>query len=342
MTGIDVSSLPDGTLTYSVTLTDAAGNAGSATTATATLDRAAPAGYSITVGSSQINAAAAPSTSFTFAGAEVGATYTYTVTSTGGGTPVTGSGIVSSATQQVTGINVSSLPDGTLTYSVTLTDAAGNAGIATTAAATLDNVPAGYTITANKSTVNAAEASSTGFTFAGAEVGASYSYSVASSGGGTPVMGTGIVSSATQQVTGIDISSLPEGTLTYTVTLTDTGGNLGAAATATATLDRTVPAATTTAAVNGNAIVYTISFNEGVTGFDVDDLTANGSVTGPLTLQNFTVVLASSYSVEVVGMTTTQPGEQVTLRSPTAGSFFDLAANPAAVDAVFEQYDWAL
>jgi hypothetical protein len=173
-------------------------------------------------------------------------------------------------------------------------------------------------------------------------VGATYSYTVSSNGGGTPVTGGGTVSSATQQVTAIDVSSLPDGTLTYTVTLTDTGGNLGAAATATATLDRTAPTATTTAAVNGSAIVYTISFNEGVTGFDVDDLTANGSVTGQLTLQNFTVVSASSYTVEVVGMTTTQPGEQVTLRSPTAGSFSDLAGNPAAVDAVFEQYDWAL
>ena len=41
-------------------------------------------------------------------------------------------------------------------------------------------------------------------------------------------------------------------------------------------------------------------------------------------------------------MTTVSPGEQVTLRSPTAGSFSDLAGNPAAVDAVFGQFDWAL
>jgi hypothetical protein len=34
--------------------------------------------------------------------------------------------------------------------------------------------------------------------------------------------------------------------------------------------------------------------------------------------------------------------EQVTLKSPTAGSFCDLAGNPSAVDAVFGQYNWTV
>ena len=50
---------------------------------------------------------------------------------------MTGSGSVTSATQNITGINVSSLSNGTLTYSVTLTNAAGNTGTAATATATL-------------------------------------------------------------------------------------------------------------------------------------------------------------------------------------------------------------
>ena len=60
------------------------------------------------------------------------------MTSSGGSGSVTGSGTIASATQQVTGINVSSLPDGTLTYSVTLTDPAGNIGSPVTATTTLD------------------------------------------------------------------------------------------------------------------------------------------------------------------------------------------------------------
>ena len=54
----------------------------------------------------------------------VGATYSYSVSSTGGGTPVTSSGTVTSAAQDVTGINVSSLSSGTLTFSVAITNGA--------------------------------------------------------------------------------------------------------------------------------------------------------------------------------------------------------------------------
>ena len=98
-------------------------------------------------------------------------------------------------------------------------------------------VPTGYAITANQPLIQAAGASSTGFTFSGAELGATYRYSVTSDGGGTAVTGSGIVTAANQDVTGIDVSPLPDGTLTYQVTLTDATGQ-GSAATATAKLDR--------------------------------------------------------------------------------------------------------
>ncbi|MEN6459211.1 MAG: peptidylprolyl isomerase [Thermoguttaceae bacterium] len=241
ITGIDVSSLADGTLTFSFTLTDTAGNSGAAVTATATLDRAAPSGYSITVDQSEIGASDADSTSFTFTGAEVNATYYYVVTTSGGDESVTGSGVILSASQQVTGIDVSSLSDGTLTYAVTLTDGLGNEGSTVTATATLDTEPpSGYSITAGTNEVDTSNAIVTGFTFSDAEVDATYTYTITSSGGGS-VTGTGIVTSASQKVAGIDISSLVDGTLTYSVTLTDSVGNEGAAVTTTATLDRVVP-----------------------------------------------------------------------------------------------------
>ncbi|HVC95513.1 MAG TPA: SdrD B-like domain-containing protein, partial [Pirellulales bacterium] len=98
-------------------------------------------------------------------------------------------------------------------------------------------VPTGYAITANQPLIQAAGASSTGFTFSGAEIGATYRYSITSDGGGAAVTGSGVISAANQAVTGIDVSALPDGTLTFSATLTDATGE-GGAVTTTATLDR--------------------------------------------------------------------------------------------------------
>jgi hypothetical protein len=344
---VDVSGMASGemvTLSLAAAgsgITDTAGNAVSANAeGKVTFDTTAPAGYTIAADDSLIGAGEAASTSFTFTGAEVGATYNYSVTSNGGGAPVTGSGTITSAAQQVTGINVSSLPEGTLTFSVTLTDPAGNVGAAATNTATLDKTaPSGYTIVPDDTLLNAVEAAATGFSFAGAEIGAGFAYTITSTGGGTPVTGSGTIASAIQQVTGINLSSLLSGTLAYSVILTDPAGNAGTAATASATLDRTAPVATTTAVINAGRIEFTVNFNEDVTGFDVGDLTATGSVTGALVVKDVTAITPSSYRVRVEGMTTVAPGEQVTLRS-LAGSFTDLPGNPAAVDAVLAQFNW--
>ena len=240
VTGINVSTLPNGTLTFSVTLANTAGT-GAAATATATLAQTAPAGYSITADQSSITNTNAASAGFTLTGASIGATYNYTVSSSAGGTAVTGSGTVTSATQDVTGINVSTLPNGTLTFSVTLTNGAGTGAAAPATATLAQSVPSGYTITADQDSVDNANAAAVGFTFAGAEVGATYNYSVASAGGGTPETGTGTVSSATQDVSQINVSLLPNGTLTFSATLNNDAGT-GATATAVATLNQTTPA----------------------------------------------------------------------------------------------------
>ena len=115
-----------------------------------------PSGYTIAANQAVVNISSASNTGFTFTAAEVGTLYSYTVTSSGGGS-VSGSGTVTSATQQVTGVNVSTLADGTLTFSVTLTDTAGNAGTPATATATLDTVaPSGYSIAADPTFLDAA------------------------------------------------------------------------------------------------------------------------------------------------------------------------------------------
>ena len=240
VTGIDVSTLPNGTLTYSVWLTDDAGNVGPTVTATATLDRTAPTGYGITAGDSLINNAEASTSTFTITGAEVGDAYTCTISN--GSSQKVVSGTIATATQTVSGVDVSGLPDGQLTYSLTLTDQVGNAGTAVTTTAALNKTaPAGYTITVDQDPIDDAAASHVSFTFAGATVGDHYQYTVKSSGGTDVVSGDGDIGSATQQITGIDVSHLLNGDLTYSVTLTDGAGNVGQATTATATLDKAVP-----------------------------------------------------------------------------------------------------
>ena len=131
-----MSSLGDGTLTFSVTLTSGSTTIGPVTT-TAILDQTPPSGYTITADQATLNATTAANAGFMLGNAEVGDAYSYTISSSAGGTAVTGSGTVNTATQDITGINLSSLPAGTLTYSVTLTDAAGNSGTAVTTTVTL-------------------------------------------------------------------------------------------------------------------------------------------------------------------------------------------------------------
>ncbi len=242
ISGINLSGLGDGTITLSVTLTDVNGNTGSAATDTETKEIVAPTGYSVTIDQSPINSGNQSNTSYTFSSAEVGATYNYTFSSNGGGTNVTGSGTVASAGQTISGIDLSGLSDGTITLSVTLTDVNGNTGSAATDTETKETIaPTGYSVTINQSPINSGNQSSTSFTFASAEVGATYNYTFSSTGGGTNVTGSGTVASAGQTLSGIDLSGLGDGTITLSATLTDTNGNTGSAATDTETKETVAP-----------------------------------------------------------------------------------------------------
>jgi hypothetical protein len=284
--------------------------------------------YSIKANDATVNASEASAFGFTFTNAEVGATYEYTITSSGGGTPVTGNGTVASANQQVTNIDVSQLTDGTLTVSVTLTDTDNHVGNAVTATAKLDTTVTG-TIAANSTLVNASEASAFKFTFAGAEVGATYTYTIASSGGGS-VTGNGTIATATDLVTK-DISSLLDGTLTITVVLTDAAGNTKTVTDTTATLDKTAPTVTVNQAstqsdpTNDSPIYFTVTFSEVVTGFDANDVTVVG-ISGTPSIVVTDSGDGKTYNVAVSGMV---DGETVTV-TVAAGVVTDTAGNANA------------
>lgn len=116
-------------------ITDAAGNALSALTFTPpTMTNVKVQTYTVAWTTDPITPANETAAAISIAKAPNGATYNYTITSSGGAGNVTGSGTISADPQAVTSIDVSALPAGTLTASVTITAPSGT-GSAKTATA---------------------------------------------------------------------------------------------------------------------------------------------------------------------------------------------------------------
>ncbi|MFQ3234703.1 MAG: hypothetical protein ACI9C4_000254, partial [Paraglaciecola sp.] len=128
---LDISALDNGELTLTVTQTDDAGNISSAATQTVVLDNQTPTGFSVDVSQDLIDTGNETETSFSLVGAELNSTYTYTITDANNET-ITGSGSVTSVNQLIDGIDVTSLAEGSLTLSVTLSDPANNQTLAFT------------------------------------------------------------------------------------------------------------------------------------------------------------------------------------------------------------------
>ncbi|WP_344917962.1 Ig-like domain-containing protein [Azospirillum formosense] len=134
----DLSAAPllDGTHAFTARATDATGNTGPASGAlSVVIDTVAPTAPSVAFNDASIDHAKQSSVGFVLSGGENGATYRWTLSSSGGGGPLTGSGTLTGSGGSVGGIDVSGLLDGTLSLAVTLTDAAGNVSAAATATA---------------------------------------------------------------------------------------------------------------------------------------------------------------------------------------------------------------
>lgn len=191
---------------------------------------------------SPVTSANASAVSFAIAKAPQGGSFSYTITSSGGAGSVAGSGTITSASETVTGVDVSGLLPGTLTLAVTVSTAAGGTGAPRQATVSFDGLPpSGYAVSFADTPVNAGNAANTGIAIAGGEVGSGYAYAITSSGGGTPVTGSGTLGADPESVTGLDLTGLADGTLTVSVTLTDSLGNAGTPVTATVTKDTLAP-----------------------------------------------------------------------------------------------------
>jgi hypothetical protein len=108
--------------------------------------------------------------------------------------------------------------------------------------------PTGYVSLFTTDPINNANKNAIAFSISSAEVGAAYNYTISSSGGGTNVTGSGTAAGATVNITGIDATGLNDGTLTVSVTMTDSSGNVGSAATDTVVKDIIAPTISSVAA----------------------------------------------------------------------------------------------
>ncbi|MCG8475309.1 MAG: T9SS type B sorting domain-containing protein, partial [Cytophagales bacterium] len=294
ISGIDVSGLTDGTLTLSVTLTDPAGNAGSAATDTETKDTAPPSGFTVSIDQSPVNSQNEDGVSFSFASAETGSTFSYTISSSNGGSDVTGTGTIASVNQTVSNIDVSGLGDGVLTLSVVLTDTNGNPSSSVTDTEIKDSTaPTGFSVSIDQNAITPGNQHVVSFTFTGAESGATYNYTFSSSGGNATVTNTGTAGTSNSTIIGIDLTSLADGTVTLEVTLTDFNGNTSLPATTTKIKDTTAPTAisqnltvqlddagnstiTASQVDNGSSDLYGIaSMSLDTESFDCSDIGAN-------------------------------------------------------------------
>ena len=127
----DLTGQPDGSYSYSVRSTDAAGNAGATASAVQVLDTTAPVAPVLLTGPAAVSPVRTPSWTFE---AETGATLTCRVTAS--------SGVVVLADRTCSSpftADLRSHPDDTYTFSVRATDAAGNTGPALTSAVTLNS-----------------------------------------------------------------------------------------------------------------------------------------------------------------------------------------------------------
>jgi hypothetical protein len=272
-TGVDASTLVDGSVGISAVAKSSYGDASQAAMTTAPKDTVAPATpTSVTLtngggsGSAFINSANKASLNYnvvepTSANNSTTDTVSLKLSSSGGGTPVTttNSGQGSSGgTVSFSGINASALTDGTMTATATVTDTAGNTSATATTTNTKDTVaPAtptsvalsngggigsAFINSANKTSLNYNVVEPTSANNSTTDTVSVSLTSVATVSGTTTGQGS---AGGTASVTAINATTLTDGTVTATAKVTDAAGNASATATTTNTKDTVAPAAPT-------------------------------------------------------------------------------------------------
>ena len=238
---ITVTGLTDGT-TYDVTVhaTNAVGNSAESNTMSAKPgDFDPPAAPTVSI-TDPINVANQGNVVVSGTG-EVGATANVRVDDANAATaPVLTTAPVS-ASGYSTSVDVSSLDDGTITATVTLTDTGGNTGPAGTDTATKNTTPAAPTVGISPDPINASN--QTAITVSGTgEANGTANITVNDGNASTPAITTSVpVNGSGAYSATLDLTSLSDGTITATVTITNSVNHTGPAGTDTATKNTAPP-----------------------------------------------------------------------------------------------------
>lgn len=275
--GIDATSLTDGAVTFNAVATDSLGNTGSDGQAV-TKDVAAPSiAITSTNPTTYINNSNKASVSVTGT-CSTGTTITVVATN-GAETTALYTAIRVGTAWTCVGINTTGLSDGTITFTATATDDAGNA-TAVQVTRTKDVVPP--TVDATSATDPINSGNHTNVTVSGTGTNGN-TVTVRGVSGATqgPLSSPVTVSGGTWSVTGYDASTLPDGSVVFTATATDTAGNTG---TDTITVTKGASSAPTVSAF------YPVNAATGVASRDIFQLTFSQDM-DPATITHESVLL---------------------------------------------------
>lgn len=257
-----VSVAGDGTHTVSYFATDNAGNTGTAQSQTVRIDTTAPAapGLSVPAYVNLANVGAVPVTGT----AEAGAKISLTASDTGTGTPHSAS---ATATASATGawsvtLDMGTFKQGTVNYSATAADPAGNTSPAKPATSIKDTVaPAAPQTLSVPTYVNSANSSAVPVSGT-AEAGGTVTVTATDAGAVHTVSGTATASGTGAWSLNLNLGTLNDGTASYAVTVKDAAGNSSSTATVTDTKDTVAPVltiGTLTSIYLGNVANYKIA-----------------------------------------------------------------------------------
>jgi len=368
VSGIDVSGIDDGELLFSVSLTDATGNVGTTVTDTVSKDTVRPAVASVSASSDgmyilgntlqaqvafddQVYVTGVPQLELIIGSQTVNADYL-----SGNNTnTLTFEVQVSAGLLDTDGITIGSL----LMDANGIEDISGNDvdtnlnNVTDTTGILVDGVvPSGYLVVFSEATWNKENEQSAALSVTSAEVGASYAYSISGSNGGTDLTGSGVVSSSSFSIAGLDLSGFGDGVLTASITLTDAPGNQGTSVSATSDKVNDAPEFVSTPVISGS-VVYgetltvlnvqtfdhdsdqvTLSYQWLTDGADIDGATADNLVlTQALGGGELTVRLTASDGKDSVDLVVS-PAIQV---DGVAPSGYQIAFSETAWNKVNEQ-----